>query len=206
MRALRRGLKWLGGQKEALGYYAVLAVVLAALGTAAYGHRGGSVREAGSPTATADAARAVQAAPEPTPAPEEEAFLAPVPGEVLAGYAANEPVWSETLGQWQTHPAVDFAAADGEAVVAAADGVVLEAYSDPLYGNVVAIDCGEGVVVRYASLNTLQLVEVGREVSRGDILSAAGRCEAEAELGAHVHMEVLVDGAPDDPAAWLEGE
>lgn len=203
--ALRRGFVWLKTRREAIGYYSVLAIVLAALGTAAYGYRNGSIRETGAPSATIDPARAAQAQPEPTASPEptEEPFLAPIGGEIIAGYAADELVWSDALGMWQTHPAIDLAASAGEAVVAAADGTVVETYSDPIYGNVIAIDHGGGRVIRYASLNTLQLVEAGQEVARGEVISAAGTCDGEAELGAHVHLEYYVNGAPEDLSAIL---
>lgn len=203
--AFRRGFVWLKARREAIGYYSVLAVVLAALGTAAYGYRNGSVRETGAPSATVDPARAAQAQPEPTatPEPTEEPFLAPIGGEIIAGYAADELVWSDALGMWQTHPAIDLAASAGEAVVTAADGTVVETYSDPIYGNVIAIDHGGGRVIRYASLNTLQLVEAGQEVARGEVISAAGTCDGEAELGAHVHLEYYVNGAPEDLSAVL---
>ena len=41
--------------------------------------------------------------------------------EILAEYAPDAPVWSETLGQWQTHPALDIAGSPGEAVYACRD-------------------------------------------------------------------------------------
>lgn len=198
----RRVVRWLWAQREPIGYYAMLATVLMALGAAAYGYRSGGVDRAAVLSPEAGAARAVQAVPEPTATPvPEPALLAPVAGEIVSGYAGDTPVWSEALGMWQTHPAVDFAASQGEAVVAAADGTVTEAYCDPLIGNVIAVDCGEVGQMRYASLNTLQLVEVGAQVRRGEIISSAGTCAAEAELGAHVHFEYLVDGSPTDPTA-----
>ena len=58
----------------------------------------------------------------------------------MAEYAPDAPVWSETLGQWQTHPALDIAGSPGEAVYACREGVVSEAWSDRLWGNVVVID------------------------------------------------------------------
>ncbi len=198
----RRVVRWLWAQREPIGYYAMLATVLMALGAAAYGYRSGGVDRAAVLSPEAGAARAVQAVPEPTATPVPElALLAPVAGEIVSGYAGDAPVWSEALGMWQIHPAVDFAASPGEAVVAAADGTVTEVYCDPLIGNVIAVDCGEVGQMRYASLNTLQLVEVGAQVRRGEIISSAGTCAAEAELGAHVHFEYLVDGSPTDPTA-----
>lgn len=208
-RCLRRPFAAFNGHWEALGYYAVLLVVLAALGTAAYAYRNRGVQTRNATAyPSADPGVAVQAQPDPTLAPKasEEPFIAPVQGEIASGYSADALVWSDTLSLWQTHPAVDLAASAGEAVMAAADGTVLEAFTDALFGNVIVIDHGEGRTLRYASLSTLQLVEIGQTVQKGDVISAAGTCAAEAELGPHVHLEYYVNQKPEDFSKVLRRE
>ena len=76
-------------------------------------------------------------------------------------------MWSETLGQWQTHPAIDIAAEAGEAVCACAEGVVSDAWEDALWGKVIQIEHPEGYVSTYANLSTLKLVKVGDAVTAG---------------------------------------
>lgn len=185
-----------GEYRDAIGYYAVLAVVLVALSAAAYDYRGKKAERAVLDSNSApESGIAVQLQTDPTLSPEEAdpAFVLPVRGKLIGEFADNELVWSTTLQLWQTHPAIDIAASAGEAVVAAADGTVIEAYSDALYGNTIAIDHGDGQIVRYASLNTLEMVEVGRKVRQGEVVGSVGTCTAESELGAHIHLEYIVN-------------
>ena len=193
---------WLSAHREAVGYYAVLTAVLAALGTAAYGYRNGMwTRETVDLTVEATPAPVLEAQgqfqPEATEAPPE--MIWPVDGEIVGAFTEDELVWSDTMGMWQTHPGVDISAALGEAVAAAADGTVIERYADALLGNVIVIDHGEGRTMRYGSLNTLQLVEVGQKVLQGEVISGVGTCDCEAELEAHLHLEYYENGEAADP-------
>lgn len=204
---IETGFQWIGKHREGFLYYSVLAVVLAALGTAAYGYRNGGLKQSSTVDVlnSPEPAAIAQSIPEPTstPEPASNTLLPPVDGAVLRTFAADELVWSDTLGMWLTHPAVDFSADAGEAVVAAADAVVLDAYVDPLYGCVIVLDLGDGCTMRYASLNTLQLVEIGQTVARGEIISAAGTCEGELDLSAHVHVEYFENGTAVDPTSLM---
>lgn len=198
---LRRAIAAIVVHKETLGYYAVLTLVLVALGAAANDYRSRkATQQLVESIPTPEPGVVVQSKPDPTLAPEAETprFVAPLQGTVIGGFSDSELTWSTTLQLWQTHPAVDVAAAAGEAVVAAADGTIVEAYSDALYGNVITIEHGDGSILRYSSLNTLKLVEVGQKVSQGEIISSAGLCNAEAELGAHIHLEYFVNQQPED--------
>lgn len=203
---LRLG-RWIAGSWEMLGYYGVLAVVLIALGAAAYDYRTKGLRSGTAQTApdAPEPAAAVQLQPDPTLPPEETApvFILPLNGEVIGSFCDNTLIWSSAMQMWQTHPAIDISASAGEAVVAAADGTVIEAYSDPLYGNTIAIDHG-GCILRYASLNTLQLVSVGQYVQQGEVISAAGICASESELGAHLHLECYIDQNATDYCTLLK--
>lgn len=194
---------------ELLSYYAVLAIVLIALGMAAYDYRtqGVQVRTL-RPTAQPELepAAVVQSQPDPTLSPESDVpeWIMPVNGEIVGAFSADELNWSTTMQMWQTHPAIDIAASAGEAVVAAASGTVLEAYCDVLYGNTIAIDHGDGRILRYSSLNTLQLVTVGEQVDQGEVISAVGTCTVESDLGAHVHLEYYVNQEAEDFSLLLK--
>ena len=208
LQALGRGIRLVW---SAAGYYVALALLLILLGSAAYAYRQRprqNVRAAlptalppiEDPGTPAWSGEALFPTPTPEPTPRPFALNKPVPGEVLQDYSGDAPLWSATLGQWQTHRAVDFQAELGEAVCAAEAGVVAGAYRDPLLGNVVELQHENGWVTRYASLNTMALVEIGQSVQKGDIIGAAGdSAAAEADLGAHVHFELLIDGVPTHP-------
>lgn len=199
--SVKKGLRSALRYKDMVGYYAVLAIVLIALSAAAYDYRGRkNERTAMDTSLPQDSGIAVQLQTDPTISPEQQSqeFILPVKGQLIGAFSDEKPVWSTTMQLWQTHPALDISASIGETVVAAADGEVLDAYSDALWGNTVVIDHGNDRVVKYASLNTLEIVSVGERVARGDIIGSVGTCAAEAKLGAHVHLEYVEQGKPAD--------
>lgn len=113
-------------------------------------------------------------------------------------------IWSDELGQWQTHPGVDFAGCAGEAVKAVFAGRVAQVYDDPLCGGTVVVDCGDRGTLRYSSLSTLRLVQKDQELAAGEILGAVGTCAAEESIGEHLHLEGYVSGEAVDPMLFFE--
>ena len=215
-RAWRGGLRGVKRVWRFAGYYICLAALLALLGSAAYSYRHRPLpapRAADKPEAEPVRQEAAVWAPEvlipprtPEPTVIPFALTAPVPGEVLTPCSGDAPVWSPTLQQWQLHQAIDFAAEIGEAVCAAEAGEVIGAYSDPLLGNTIELRHANGYVTRYASLNTLTLVEIGQTVEKGQVIASAGdSADAEQELGPHLHFALLIDGRPADPV-FEDGE
>lgn len=179
-----------------IAYYAALALLLVALGAASHAYRSRKTEPVTQPSArTALSARAEVHLPTPEPTAEPAQWVWPLDGEIIGEYAPDEPVWSATLEQWQTHPAIDIAGSPGEAVYACRDGVIADAWCDRLWGNVIAIDHSGGWQSKCCGLNTLNLVEVGQEVKAGDVISAvAPSVPCEADLPAHIHFEVTKDG------------
>ena len=191
------------GMGGAMRSLAALALVLL-LGAASVSAR--RQLTAGSPaqTQTREAAAALlpagqAATPEPTATPEPARWQWPVAGEILGAYSPEALVWSDTMGQWQAHPALDIAAAPGEAVCACADGTVADAWQDRLWGDVIVLDHGDGWRSTYANLNTLNLVTVGASVRKSDVISAVGRtADCESGMDWHLHFALEKDGAPVD--------
>ena len=197
------GIKKLLGNREMrmrAGYYMGLALLLTLLGLGSHawrmrGQAGTDAPE--TPPRAAMALRVPTLAPSPSPEPERWAW--PIEGGILEDYSPDEPVWSETLGQWQTHPALDIAGSPGEAVYACREGVVSEVWSDRLWGNVVVIDHDDGYRSSYAGLNTLKLVKEGDAVELGQVIGSVGQsADCEAERGWHIHFELTKDGVPVD--------
>jgi len=184
------------------GYYMGLALLLGllGLGSHAWRMRGQSREEVFAPPRRAAMALGLPTpAPAPSATPEPVLWAWPLEGEVLAEYAPDKPVWSETLGQWQTHPGLDIAGSPGEAVYACRDGVVSEAWSDRLWGNVVVVEHDDGYRSTYAGLNTLNMVSEGDAVSMGQVIGSVGQSAAcEAERGWHLHFELTREGEPAD--------
>lgn len=188
-----------GERLKALGRYAALALLLCILGSASWAYRAhrDAVQRQAPQAAVAMRVPAATPTPLPTPRPAQQSW--PLEGEIVGAYAPAEPVWSETLGLWQTHPALDIAGSPGEAVYACMDGSVEDAYSDRLWGNVIVLAHADGYRSVYAGLNTLALVKAGDAVDAGQIISAVGNSAAcEANLSWHLHFELTKDGEPVD--------
>jgi murein DD-endopeptidase MepM/ murein hydrolase activator NlpD len=98
------------------------------------------------------------------------------------------------------HAGIDFAGESGAPVTAVATGVVTWAGERFGYGNLVEVNHGNGYLTRYAH-NSVVLVKVGDTVQKGQALSLLG--STGHSTGPHVHFEVLKDGSPVDPMAFI---
>jgi len=98
------------------------------------------------------------------------------------------------------HSGVDFAGDVGSRVVASGAGIVTWAGVRPGYGMVVEIAHGDGYLTRYAH-NSQLLVRAGDAVQKGQAVSLLGTTGH--STGPHVHFEVLRDGIPVDPLAYV---
>lgn len=72
-------------------------------------------------------------------------------------------------------------------------------YSDPLWGNVVEIDHGKGLVARYCGLSDKNLPKAGDEVEQFDHIGTLDTVPVEAADGAHLHFTVAINGKTVDP-------
>lgn len=109
----------------------------------------------------------------------------------------NDPL----MGLRAMHEGIDFNAETGTPVVAAADGVVLNAEYHAEYGNMVDIDHGDGLTSRYAHMSRLN-VKAGTLVKRGQEIGAVG--STGRSTGAHLHFEVRMLGVAQNPALFLK--
>ena len=99
------------------------------------------------------------------------------------------------------HEGLDLAAPPEAPVRATAPGVVRVADWRGQYGRMVEIDHGFGIRTRYAHLSRLS-VRPGQRLPAGETVGVIGRSGRTA--GLHLHYEVLLHGAPTDPAKFLE--
>lgn len=104
------------------------------------------------------------------------------------------------------HDGVDLAAPMGTPILAPAAGTVTiatETYRPNTdWGTVLVIDHGNGIQTRYAHLGTLEVRE-GQTVARGERVATVGTTGR--TTGPHLHLEVLEDGEPTDPARLVPG-
>ena len=129
---------------------------------------------------------------------------APVSGETVAGYAMDCLSYNQTTRDWRVHNGVDMAAAEGTAVLAAADGEVYTVYEDDTMGYTVVIRHDGGYTTKYASLAENVAVQAGDVVTVGQTIGYVGATAlVETVLGPHVHFSVTCQDAPMDPAEFL---
>ncbi len=118
-------------------------------------------------------------------------------GFVGSGYGMRTDPFT---GQLAMHAGVDFAAPIGTPVFAAAGGVVASAEKNPVFGNMVKIDHGNGLSTLYAHASKL-VVKAGDIVKRGQKIAEVG--STGRSTGPHLHFEVHVNGVPRNPSKFL---
>lgn len=123
---------------------------------------------------------------------------------VLMGYSGSALQFNATLNQWEAHKAIDFSATNGADVMAVYDGVVESVKSSYLMGTTITIRHNDKLATVYSSLDTEPIVKEGEQVKRGQSIGkVASSNQAEAKQGAHLHFEVLENGAKVDPTQYL---
>lgn len=125
--------------------------------------------------------------------------LAPVEG----GWLSSSFGWriDPFTGQKSFHEGLDFPAAAGMPIVAAASGKVIFADVQAQYGKMVEIDHGNGLVTRYAHASML-FVKEGDLVVRGQRIAAVG--STGRATGPHLHFEVRLNGVAQNPTRFLQ--
>ena len=134
-------------------------------------------------------------------------FSVPVDNFVIKDYSAELPVFSYTMNDYRIHNGVDIACSTGTPVYAAADGLVCEVFHDPMMGVTVGVQHSGGALTRYKGLSedTMNLVKTGDEVKRGQVIGASGETALiESAEEAHVHFELLIDGAHENPGDYMK--
>jgi murein DD-endopeptidase MepM/ murein hydrolase activator NlpD len=130
--------------------------------------------------------------------PTPGGFVWPLRGPITTYFGEPGSLWRRGY-----HPGLDIAGPMGSWIVAAGEGVVIEAESSGYnsgYGSYVKIDHGGGVHTLYAHLSRVQ-VEVGDQVAAGDAVGTVGMTGF--TTGPHLHLEVRVEGQIQDPLRWL---
>lgn len=131
-------------------------------------------------------------------------FIWPVSGQLERGHSMDALLYDRTMADWRTHDGWDIAAPLGAQVLSAADGTVISVTSDDLYGTMVEIDHGNGLVSCYANLAATPTVTVGESVQVGDVIGAVGDTAlAEVSEQYHLHFTMRLNGESADPANWL---
>lgn len=140
-------------------------------------------------------ARAARPAPEAGAPASAVAFRLPLEGaRVLSPFGRRGRRFHEGLDLRRSR-------GGGEPVLAAADGVVVEAGHRRGYGRQVLLRHANGWYTRYAHLRSFR-ARAGREVKQGEPLGAVGATGRASTP--HLHFEVLTPSRrPVDPAPYV---
>ncbi len=102
---------------------------------------------------------------------------------------------------WSGHLGIDIAAGTGDPIYASDSGVVVFAgWSNWGYGNMVAIDHGNGWQTLYAHLSQWN-VSCGQSVYQGNLIGLAGNTGNSS--GPHLHFEMNYQGTRPNPYNYL---
>ena len=131
-------------------------------------------------------------------------FVWPAPGKVRRGFVLRSRGVSSSesrKGKSSPHDGIDIAGNKGDAVRAAAPGLVWFAGKEPnLYGNVVIIDHGRGWFSAYAKLSKFT-VRKGELVRSGERVGLIGNTGSTSTT--ELHFEIRRKTVPLDPEALL---
>ncbi len=161
---------------------------------------GGATPARRPPAATGGSATAQRPPVQPTQAPPQAATPAPArspfrwqwptDGQVIGRYVANEP----------TKQGLDIAGTGGQAVRAAAEGVVVYSGSGLVgYGELIIVKHDDQWLSAYGH-NRTRRVNEGERVTAGQQIAEMGRTGAARDM---LHFEIRYNGKPVDPLAYL---
>jgi murein DD-endopeptidase MepM/ murein hydrolase activator NlpD len=127
----------------------------------------------------------------PDSTPSAAGLIWPVSGPVVSPFGMR---WG------RMHEGIDIAVGYGTPIHAAASGRVVYSGWMSGYGNLVAIDHGNGLSTAYGHQSRIA-VSNGQTVSQGQVIGYVG-CTGHC-FGPHLHFEVRISGSPVDPMGYL---
>ena len=198
------------------GFYVALAVCLLAIGGIAAATFGQTLfvserpKEPSTPSNNQPVGQVVSDLPDErkttTAAPKAaDLYVLPMGNLVQQAYSGTAPAYSVTMGDWRVHEGVDFAGEKEQPIKALADGTVKTVTADdPLWGGVVEIDHGVGVVSRYCGITAS--VKPGDTVKVGETIGKLGEIPCESAQAPHLHLELAIDDTLVNPVEAIGRE
>lgn len=121
---------------------------------------------------------------------------------VMANFGDNRTYLNNgNIIDHQTHMGLDLASTAKAPIPAGNSGRVIFAEPLGIFGNLIVIDHGLGLMSLYSHMSEI-LVNVGDEVKKGDIIARTGTTGLAG--GDHLHFGMLVGGIQVQPIDWLD--
>ncbi len=154
------------------------------------------------PTPSIPNDKPVESIPNETPVPEVAKFVNPLENVVVtSGYGFYH---NQTLGWYYEHVGVDIAADAGTSVLSIADGTVESISTDELTGTKIVLSHADGLQTVYCFVNAAEGLKAGDSVTAGQVIATVAEATGvEYKDGAHLHLEVLQNGANVNPMEYL---
>lgn len=134
--------------------------------------------------------------------------LSPLPAGPMSAPSAAGLIWpldglfTSPFGyRWgRMHEGIDISVPEGTPIRAAKSGTVILASYNGGYGNYTCVDHGSGLSTCYAHQSSFAAGS-GQSVNQGQIIGYSGNTGS--STGPHLHFEVRINGAAQDPMAYL---
>lgn len=134
----------------------------------------------------------------------ESDMLWPVSGSIVMNYSVDKVIYDVTLDQYRTNDNICISGSVGQAVVAAADGVVVDISSTRENGNTIVVEHGNGWSTTYSQLQSDMLVSVGDVITAGQEIGYISNPSIYSVLlGNHLEFKVVKDNETIDPKMIL---
>jgi len=123
--------------------------------------------------------------------------LWPLQGPIMSSFGERTDPFN---GEGTFHRGVDISGGYGQAIIAPADGVIIEAEVHNGYGKTIVINHGNGYNTLFGHMSGFA-VAVGQHVQRGDVIGYVGL--SGRSTGPHVHYEVHINDVAVNPHKYM---
>jgi|GEM_PF-1018640 len=129
----------------------------------------------------------------------------PMEGVILNEFSGEIVVFNQSLNQWASHNAIDIEAKEGDSVLAAKAGEVIDVYEDALCGGVVVIAHGKDMKSVYKNIIPDPDLSPEDKVDEGSVIGTIGKPGLKEDyLGPHLHFEFYINNLAVDPQKYFK--
>lgn len=135
------------------------------------------------------------------PSSPSGSYIWPTPGytPITSDYGYR---YHPVTGVYSFHSGIDIGAPYGTAIRCIANGTVIENTYSSVYGNMIKVDHGGGIVSLYGHMNARSKCAIGSSVKQGDVLGYVG--STGMSTGPHLHLTIYCNGSIANPLNYVK--